>query len=177
VTTRFDASNSECFVFTEKAGLLSAAAHDLKLRVERFEIEVERGAVKARFDASSLRVVCAMSAGREDLGALSERDRRDIEGTIARTVLDAPGHPFISFQSSAVAADGAGYRTEGVLSIRGRARNFGVAARREGDRAVVEARIHQPEFGIKPYTAMLGALKVKPDVLVRLVLPWPEGGL
>jgi YceI-like domain len=177
VTTHFDPSNSACWVFTEKAGLLSAAAHDLKLRVERFEIEVEKGAVQARFDASSLRVVCAMSSGREDPGALSERDRRDIEGTIVRTVLDAPGHPFISFQSSAVVADGAGYRAEGVLSIRGRARNFGVAARHEGDRAVVEARIHQPEFGIKPYTAMLGALKIKPDVRVRLVLPWPEGGL
>jgi hypothetical protein len=177
VTTRFDASNSECFVFTEKAGLFSAAAHDLKLRVERFEIEVERAAVQARFDASSLRVVCAMSSGREDPGALSERDRRDIEATIARSILDAPGHPFISFHSSSVVADGAGYRAAGVLSIRGCERSLGVAARHEGDRAVVEARIHQPEFGIKPYTAMLGAVKIKPDVLVRLVLPWPAAGL
>jgi hypothetical protein len=177
VTTRFDASNSDCFIFTEKAGLLSAAAHDLKLRVERFEVEVEKAAVQARFDASSLRVVCAMSSGREDPGALSERDRRDIEGTIGRSVLDAKGHPFIFFHSSSVVADGTGYRAPGVLSIRGCERSLGVVARHEGDRAIIEARIHQPEFGIKPYTGMLGAVKIKPDVLVRLVLPWPDAGI
>ncbi|GAC1339586.1 MAG: hypothetical protein NVSMB23_08810 [Myxococcales bacterium] len=175
--TQLDASTADCFVFTEKAGLLSAVAHDLKLRVGKFAIEVGENAVQARFDAASLRVVCAMSGGREDPAALSERDRRDIEATIARTVLDAPGHPFITFRSSAVTPETNGYRVAGLLAIRGRERTIGVAARREGDRAVVEARLHQPEFGIKPYTAMLGALKIKPDVLVRLVVPWPAARL
>jgi hypothetical protein len=36
---------------------------------------------------------------------------------------------------------------------------------------VAEVKIHQPDFGIKPYTAALGALKVKPDVLVRVSVP------
>lgn len=175
--SRFDASTADCFVFTEKAGLLSAAAHDLKLRVGRFEIEVGESAVQARFDAASLRVVCAMTGGREDPAALSERDLRDIESTIARTVLDAPGHPFITFRSSAVTAEAGGYLVAGVLAIRGRERAIGLVARREGDRAIVETRLHQPEFGIKPYTAMLGALKIKPDVLVRLAVPWAAGGI
>ena len=34
---------------------------------------------------------------------------------------------------------------------------------------------HQPDFGITPYSAMLGALKIKPDVGFRIVAPWPAG--
>ncbi len=33
--TALDAATAECLVLTEKEGLLSAAAHDLKIRVER----------------------------------------------------------------------------------------------------------------------------------------------
>jgi len=36
---------------------------------------------------------------------------------------------------------------------------------------VAEVPIHQPDFGIKPYSAMLGALKVKPDLVVRCSVP------
>jgi hypothetical protein len=43
--------------------------------------------------------------------------------------------------------------------------------RAEGDRWVAEMNIHQPDFGIKPYTAALGALKVKPEVMVRISVP------
>jgi hypothetical protein len=36
---------------------------------------------------------------------------------------------------------------------------------------VAEIKLHQPDFGIKPFTAALGALKVKPDVVVRVSVP------
>jgi hypothetical protein len=36
---------------------------------------------------------------------------------------------------------------------------------------IAEARIHQPDFGIRPYTALLGTLRVQPDVMVRVVVP------
>src|SRR4051812_4209200 len=40
---RIDPASAECLVYTFKEGLLSAVAHDLKIRVERFEIEVTPG--------------------------------------------------------------------------------------------------------------------------------------
>lgn len=46
---RLDASSADCFVFTYKEGLLSAVAHDLKLRVTRFTIDTEGDAVRAEF--------------------------------------------------------------------------------------------------------------------------------
>ena len=172
----FDPSTAECLVFTYKAGLLSRVAHDLKLRVERFEIAVDDQGIHARFDASSLRVVCARAGGKDDLRALSERDRREIEATIAQDVLDARRHPAIDFRSSTVAATvaPAEMQIDGTLSIRGRERPLSLLARREGDRAVIETVIHQPDFGIRPYTAMLGALRIKPDVAVTMTAPWPD---
>jgi hypothetical protein len=168
----FDAGSAECLVFTEKAGLLSGIAHDLKLRVERFEIRIKDGQVTARFDASSLRVVSAIGAGRDLTGLLSAKDRAEIEANIAGKVLDARRHPFVTFRSLSVSADEAAWRVEGTLSIRGHDRPCALLARKEGDRALVESIVHQPDFGIQPYTAMLGTLRIKPDVTVRVSMPW-----
>ena len=170
---RFTASDSECLIFTFKAGMLAAVGHDLKLRVDRFEIEVEAGAVRARFEAASVRVVGAVRGGLDDPSALSAKDRRDIEASIGSAVLDARNHPVIAFASTKVAAEGAGYRLEGLLTIRGHERALSMFIAREGDRAVTTVQIRQPDFGIKPYSAMLGALRVKPELTIRLRTPWP----
>lgn len=162
---RLDAASAECLVLVEKAGLLSAVGHDLTLRVERFEIELEGGAAQGRFDASSLRVVAPAS--------LPAKDRREIEATIAATILVAPRHPWILFQSTSIAGEGPMRRIEGTLSIRGNERPIALSARRDGERALIESLIHQPDFGIRPFSAMLGALRIKPQVLVRLTAPWP----
>jgi len=173
--TRFDASTAECLVFTKRAGLLASVGHDLKLRVERFEVAIQPDGIRGRFDPSSLRVVCASVGGQDAPGALSERDRREIEATIVREVLDARRHPSIEFRADLPALAGpAETHLEGVLAIRGRERSQTVSVRREAERAVVEGSIHQPDFGIRPYTAMFGALRVRADVGMRLTAPWPE---
>ena len=65
---RYDAYNSECLLFSFKDGLLARLAHDLKLQVERFSIEVDDSTreIKATFDPSSIQVVCAQNDGRDD---------------------------------------------------------------------------------------------------------------
>jgi hypothetical protein len=174
---RFDASCAESLVYTEKAGLLSGVAHDLKLRVEQFEIVIDLDAkpasLRARFDASSLRVVCALQAGREQPQALSGKDRREIEATIVREVLEARRYPTIEFRSTRIEAEPTAARIEGVLTLHGRERPLTLQTSRENDRARAEVHLHQPDFAIRPYSAMLGALRIKPDVTVRLTTPWP----
>jgi hypothetical protein len=190
---RHDAKTAECLLFTEKAGLLAGAAHDLKLLVERFELELSPGAadaggsspgaaarlplaVRARFDPASVRVACARQEGRDAPGVLSAKDRAEIEATIARTVLEPQRYPSIEFRSTAIAPhESGGFRVDGVLSLHGRERPIAMLARRQGELAIVDGRLHQPDFGITPYSAMLGALKIKPDVGFRLVAPWPAG--
>lgn len=163
----------ECLVFTYKEGLLSAIAHDLKIRVTKFVIDVDEPsrAIDARFDAHSLRVVCAMSDGAESPGTLSRENKREIEGNIVRDVLEARTYPEIHFVSSSVREKGGAYVVKGTLSLHGEERQISVRVHQEADRYVAEARVHQPDFGIRPYTALLGTLKVKADVMVRLSVP------
>ena len=99
----FDASSAECSVFTYKEGLLSAVAHDLKIRVTKFTIAVEEdtGAITAEFDAASLRVVCAMSDSKDAPDSLTAANKREIETNIVRDVLQAREYPEIRFTSTA----------------------------------------------------------------------------
>jgi hypothetical protein len=171
----FDASTAECLVFTYKAGLLAGVAHDLKLRVERFEIAVDEEGIRARFDANSLRVASAQAGGADDPRALSDRDRREIEATIVREVLDARRHPAIEFRSKPIPPSiEPEIEIEGTLRIRGHERPLIIKPRRDGDRAVIETTLDQTSFGIRPYTAMLGALRIRPEVRVRITTPWPQ---
>jgi len=167
---RFGPGTATCEVFTFREGVLAAVGHDLKLRPERFEIEADGRSVSARFDAASLRVVAAMRGGREDPERLSDRDRQDIERNCADQVLDARRFPEITFNSNEV-RPGA---VRGTLFLHGRELGGEFAIRREGDRAVAEVEIDVRRFGIRPYTAMLGALRVSPLVRVVVTTPWPD---
>ncbi len=169
----FDAASAECLVFTYKEGLLSAIAHDLEIRVQRFDVDVDDAtlAVRARFDAASLKVVAAVRDGAHQPGALGDADKLKIEHSLREDALHTREHPEIRFASSAVTRDGARVQITGELSLHGRTKPLTLTARTEGDRLVAEARLHQPDFGIKPYSAMLGTLKIKPGVLVRCSLP------
>jgi polyisoprenoid-binding protein YceI len=170
---RYDAYNSECLVFSFKDGLLARLAHDLKMQVERFSIELdeESQSIQATFDPSSLRAVCAQIDGQDDPTALSKGDKKKIYDNITKDVLRARKHPEIRFESMEVVPQGEGYSVEGQLELHGHSRTIQADVRPEGERWVTEVTIHQPDFGIKPYTAAFGALKIKPDVRVRVSVP------
>src|SRR5262249_12461046 len=129
---------------------------DLRIRVTRFSIETDGASfVKGTFDPRSLRVVCARRGGADDARALSDDDKRTIEGNIVRDVL---GPDEISFASTEVAREDGGVRVRGDLTIAGRTRSIAFTTRAEEGREVAELTIHQPDFGITPYKAMLGTL-------------------
>jgi len=170
---RFDAYNSECLVFSHKDGLLARLAHDLKLQVERFSIEVDDTThqIKATFDPSSLQIVCAQVDGRDDPSALSGGDKKKIYDNATKDVLRVRKHPEVRFDSTQVVERGDGFAVEGMLQLHGTTRPVHASVRPDGSRWVAEIKLHQPDFGIKPFTAALGALKVKPDVVVRVSVP------
>ncbi len=166
----FDERSGECLIFTFKEGLLSAVAHDLQLRVGRFRVEVaeESASVTAEFDPSSLSVVCAMKQGRPAPGALSPSDVRTIEKNIRDEVLESRKHASIRFVSTRATSE----RVEGRLSLHGRDREIALAVESSDAAKRCEVTLHQPDFGIRPYSAMLGALKVNPDVKIVITLAW-----
>lgn len=170
---RFDSKNAQCRVFTFKEGLLSAVAHDLELEVGSFEVELadDRGAVTATFDPRSIRVLHAMADGHPNPGGLGAKDKDKIAATIVSDVIPVKKHPTIRFVSKEITPVDGGWRVRGTLELAGRSREITVPVSAEGDAALAEVTLHQPDFGIKPYSAMLGALKIKPDVKVTLRVP------
>jgi polyisoprenoid-binding protein YceI len=159
-----DPSSAEVLVFTFKEGLLSAVAHDLKLRVTKFGIDVEGDRVRAEFDPSSLRVVNAMKDGRDDAGALPAFAHGEIEKNIVNDVLEPKRYPEIRFETTSITDA----QVTGRLTLHGKTKEVTGARKDAGGKKVAEFRLDQRDFGIKPYSAMLGTLKVKPEVVVRV---------
>jgi len=170
---KLDASQVQCQVLTYKEGLLSAVAHDLKLDVKKLSIDFDPDSKKidATFDPTSLSVRCAMKDGEERLDTLSARDKRDIEDNIAKDVLVTKKHREIRFRSTSVSETGGVYRVSGTLQIKGQTRDVTFDLRNSGDSLEAKIRLHQPDYGVKPFSAMLGALKIKPNIDVLVKLP------
>lgn len=168
---RFDQSTAKCLVFTYKEGLLSRVGHDLKLRCDRFEGTVEPDRIEATFHADAFTVVSALKDGHDNPGALSEKDKRQILENMRREVLHPDRFPTIRFTSDKVTGDARTSSVSGTLELHGVRRPLVVSARKVGGELIAELTLHTPDFGIPPFSALLGTLKVKPDVKVRLVVP------
>ncbi|MBS2031800.1 MAG: YceI family protein [Deltaproteobacteria bacterium] len=159
--------DGEVRVFTFKEGVLSAVAHDLEIAVERFRFEWDdaRTRVTATFDAKSLRVLHAIVRGAPS-SALSDRDKRKIEDNLRDDVLHVKRFPEIRFQSTRID----GLRVEGTLTLHGTTRAIATELRQEGGKLIADVPLNQPDFGITPYSAMLGTLRVQAGVRVKIVV-------
>lgn len=166
---KFDASNAEILIFSFKDGMLAKLAHDLKMKVGRFTIEVdENKTIRASVDPHSIDVVCARVDGRDSASTISAGDKRRILDNLHKDVLGTKKYPDIRFVSTELSETASGYRLRGDLTLHGQTRSVAADVVREGDGLKTEVRIHQPDFGIKPFSAALGALKVKADVIVQV---------
>ncbi len=159
---RYDSSSAEILVFTFKEGLLSAVAHDLKLKATRFTLEVEGDSAKLEVEAASLRVVSAMKDGVELPSAIAPSKFAEIEKNAFGEVLETKRYPLIQFVTTKVTDT----EVVGQLTLHGQTREL--RGRRSGQSA--EFRVDQRDFGMKPFSAMLGALKVKPELTVKVTL-------
>lgn len=163
---RLDSSKAEVLVFTFKEGLLSAVAHDLKLQLTRFTLDHDAERYLAEFEAASIRVVTAMKEGREEPSTLSASAKADIEKNTLGDVLDVRKHPTARFESVRVTET----QMEGRLTLHGVTKTLTGSVHKSAGVTTAEFRFDQRDFGIKPFSAMLGTLKIKPEVVVRVSL-------
>ena len=64
-------------------------------------------------------------------------------------------------------------RIIGDLTLHGVTNEISLEAHREGQRWHAKVILDQRDYGIKPFSAMLGALKIKPNVEVNISIPNP----
>ena len=167
------ASNATAQIFTRKAGLLSAMGHDIHLKVGRFTLTTDPASqtLHASFDPTSIAVVSAMSNGVDTPKALSAKDHKTIEKYVQKDILHTARHSEITFTSTAVTPGETEWTVRGDLRLHGKIQSIQIVAKVTGEDVIAEWTLHQPDFGIRPFSAMFGALKVQPDIRIRICAP------
>lgn len=166
-------------LLTARDGLAGKAGHDLTIEVSVWSGELTVGddgmptELSVKLDLTSL----VVTAGTGGVKPLTDRDRREIAVT-ARQVLGADRHPQAAFIASTFepGSDGGGL-IQGTLALGGISRPLKLhVASVGGDSFHATASVRQSDFGIKPYTAFLGALKVSDAVGVEIDVNLAEPG-
>ena len=97
---------------------------------------------------------------------LSERDRAEIHRSLHHTILDVDRHPEITF----VGGVGEG-GLSGTLTLRGQQRPVTLPWIAQDKHWIAECTLDHQDFGIKPFSALMGTLRVDPLVRIQVRLP------
>ena len=159
--------NVRIFVYTEREGMLSPVGHDLKLAVNRFEVDETDDGFAVTVEADSLTVAACIVDGKE--GNVAAKDRASIEKNINKDVLRSKQFKYIEFEGSAEPQSETTGVIRGTLRLLGREGELELPMKRTDDTWRGEAMLDQRDFGIKPYTAFLGALRIKPQIRVEVL--------
>lgn len=161
-------------VKTYREGVAARAGHDLVIDVTSWQATIDpaAGTLELTADPRSLEV----REGVRGVKPLTDRDRGEIRKNIDEKVLG--GQP-IEFRSTAVQLpDGPGRLTvEGELTMAGSTRPVTAQLDVGGDgRVAGTIALTQSAWGIKPYRALMGALKVRDQVEIVIDARLPAAG-
>lgn len=156
-------------VRTGRTGAAAQAGHDLVLLATAWTgsatLDGEQPSITLSVPADALRV--RKATGR--MKPLSERDKRAITDTIADSVLKRTA---IEFRSTSVTRNGADNRdleVRGDLSLAGVSRPVGFTLHSDATgHFTARMSIRQTDWGITPYSALFGTLKVADEVEIAL---------
>jgi hypothetical protein len=156
-------------VLTFKAGVLARAAHDLRLRLEQHEITLDGEKLQAALDLRSLRVEGPVESDVVRPERFTAADRDEIERAMRADVLHTDRHPMARFEGRALAR-GDGFDVEGELLLAGRRAPIAFDARGEGGVYRAAFDLQPSRWGIAPYKALLGAIRLRDVVRIELAL-------
>jgi polyisoprenoid-binding protein YceI len=165
MSQNFGPDNGSLKIRTGRTGGAAKAGHDLVIQVESWQATLDpeaQPALTLTADSRSLRVL----DGTGGLKSLTESDKADIKKTIDKDVLKGCA---IEFRSSEVQSTPGGLAVRGALSLNGREApaEFDLAIGDDG-RVSGRAKVAQTAFGMKPYSALFGALKVADEVEIEI---------
>jgi polyisoprenoid-binding protein YceI len=153
-------------VSTGREGAVAKAGHDLRMDVTRWEARLNLDppdpSLDLEADSTSFRVLEATGG----IKALKDDEKASIPDTINEDVLKTMP---IVFHSTRVVADGATLRVEGELTLRDGKAPIGFELALADDGHVTgSAQLKQTDWGIKPYSALFGTLKVSDVVVISV---------
>lgn len=167
------AAESSFTVFVAKDGVLARLAHDHNIGVKGFSGKItipnnsaSAGMLELDADARSLVI----------LDQISAKDKTEITNNMNTYVLESAKFPKVSFRSTSISnfsqnGNNASLTVNGDLTVHGATKRIAilvsVAQTGSSLRATGQYTLRQTDFGIKPYSAALGAIKVKNEVVIR----------
>jgi polyisoprenoid-binding protein YceI len=161
---------------TGRSGLGRRAGHDLTIEATRWSGqavldagEPSRSAVTVEIAVDSFEVV----EGSGGVMALTDADRAEIVKVVRDKVLHTREHPMITFRSTGVEGGPDSFTIEGDLTIMGVTRPVTVRGQASGGRLTGGATVVQSRWGIKPYSALFGQLKVADPVEIEFDVAAP----
>jgi polyisoprenoid-binding protein YceI len=160
-------------VKTARTGLGAKAGHDLTIEVTRWHGSAVVNQASPADSAVTLEAEVASFEVREGTGGvkpLTDGDRAEIKRTLMDRILQANRHPVIRFASTGVSGTPESFRLDGDLTISGATHPVTVQGQLAGNRAQGSATVTQSRWGIKPYSAFFGALKLRDEVEIEFDL-------
>ena len=166
-TYKLGPDNATLRVKTGRHGAAAKAGHDLVIEVKSWEATLNvadddaASSLELTADPTSLHVV----KGEGGMQALGDDDKADIRKTIDKDVLKTKA---IAFKASSVADADGGLTVSGDLELGGKSKPVEFVVTSDGGKVAGSTTISQSDWGIKPYSALFGALKVNDDVTVEV---------
>lgn len=175
-TYNFSPSEGHLHLRVYKDGKAKAMGHDLVLEVTDWsaEVVVDDDPAKSTLTATAKTASIEVKEGTGGMKSLSDKDKTDIKKNIHEKVLKTSQNGEISFRSTSVQAAGDNrFSVAGDLTIVGSTKPATLDVTIDGSKAKATVTIKQTDFGIKIFSAMMGALKVKDAVEIEAEVSLP----
>ena len=173
-----DESTGELLVKTGVTGRAARMGHRLTIAMDSWRAEVTWAAgepteVDLSVEVSSLRVV----RGEGGVKGLSAPEKAVVRSNAMKS-LDADRFPQIRFRTDDIQQADDGYRLTGTLEVHGKTRervvDVQVEERDDVWRISCDADVCQTEFGVKPYSILMGSVKIADTVTVSFTAQRPK---
>jgi polyisoprenoid-binding protein YceI len=173
---RLGPESGRLLVHTTRTGLGAKAGHDLTIEVTRWHGHATgdpavpaNSSVTIQVDAESFQV----RQGTGGVKPLTDADRAEITKTL-KQVLHTAQHPTITVRSRQVDGSAGSFTFDGELTIMGITRPVTVRGGVTDGRILGGASVVQTRWGIRPYSAFFGALRLRDEVKATLTWPSPQ---
>lgn len=157
---------------TGRTGLGARAGHDLVIEATDWNGRVIANPRRPAQSSVSVEVDVASLEVREGTGGvkpLTDSDRAEIKRNIREKILHTTQHPTITFRSASVGGTQDALTIAGELTIMGATHPITVYGTVGDDgRLRATATVQQSHWGIKPYSAFFGTLKLADDVAIEV---------
>lgn len=173
-----DSSRGELLILTGVAGPAAKTGHRLTIAMRTWQASVDwsgkqPASVELTVTVDSLEVL----KGEGGVAPLLGPELGIIRSNALKS-LDAKKFPQIRFAATDITEASGGYRLSGTVQIHGKTRpqivDLSVEDRGDVWAMSAEVAVTQTDFGVKPYSLLMGAVKVADEVTIRFSATHPK---